>query len=48
MPTRTSAIRVFVSMAVEEGGFPFTPRIPRNGGGLDTVKGSPSNGDLDA
>ena len=40
----TSAIRVFVSMAAEEGGFPFVPRIPRNGTGLDTVNGSPGDG----
>lgn len=37
----TSAIRVFVSMAAEEGGFPFAPRIPRNGSGFDTVNASP-------
>ena len=36
----TSAIRVFVSMAAEEGGFPFVPRIPRNGSGFDMVNTS--------
>ena len=44
----TSAIRVFVNMAVEEGGFPFTPRIPRNGSSFDTAKGLPSNDGLNA
>ena len=39
----TSAIRVFVSMAAEEGGFPFVPRIPRNGTGFHMVNGSPSD-----
>ena len=44
----TSAIRVFVNMAVEEGGFPFSPRIPRNGSSFDTAKGLPSNDGLNA
>ncbi len=41
-------ISEIVNMAVEEGGFPFTPRIPRNGSSFDTAKGLPSNDGFNA